>query len=85
MSFLMGYYLGIFDVNFISYEKFLAGFGSVTISLVEPMLYVVKTLFIGNIIDNNDRLSGSIISLGNISESLLTSRIPNLNIDNFLI
>lgn len=40
---------------------------------------------IGNIIDNNDAMSASIVTRRDGSESLLTSRVPNLKLDGLAV
>lgn len=56
---------------------------AVSINLREPALDSCETLFIGHVIHNNDTVCPSVVAAGDGTESLLTSCIPNLQLDYF--
>ncbi len=55
------------------------------INLLEPVRYVIKSLLVGAVIDQNDPHSSFVVSLSDGSESLLASSIPDLQLHSLII
>lgn len=55
------------------------------INLLEPVRYVIKSLLVGAVVDQNDPHSPFVVSLSNSSESLLASSIPDLQLHSLII
>jgi hypothetical protein len=55
------------------------------INLLEPVRYVIKSLLVGAVVDQNDPHSPFVVSLSNGSESLLASSIPDLQLHSLII
>lgn len=58
---------------------------AVPLDFIKPDLYVVKTLLVGNVINNNDSVSTSIKCRSYSSKPFLSSSIPQLQLDYFPI
>ena len=47
-------------------------------NLIHPVAYILKALFIGTIVAENNSVCSFVICLSDRSKSLLTSRVPDL-------
>lgn len=57
----------------------------VLFDLVDPGANIVKSLTIGDIVDNNDSLCASVVGSGQSSEPFLASSVPNLKLDHVVL
>jgi hypothetical protein len=48
---------------------------------MEPLLDIIEGFIVSHIIDDNDTVSTSVVGRGNGAETLLSSSIPNLELD----
>ena len=48
---------------------------------MEPLLDIIERFIISHIIDNNDTVSTSVVGWGDSAETLLSSSVPNLELD----
>lgn len=55
------------------------------VNLFQPVLYIVESLLVGAIVNQDDTHGSFIISLGNSTEAFLTSSIPHLQFNSLII
>jgi len=73
------------EIGLISNQKFVDRLASVSVDLSEPLLHVVEGDFVGDVIDDDDPVSASVIRTGDGTEPLLASSVPNLQLDRFAV
>lgn len=69
-------YLLVGHITLVAYQQLVDTFCGISVNLLEPLLNVVERVHIGDIVDNADAVSTSIIGRGDGSETLLSSRVP---------
>ena len=57
----------------------------IVFQLIEPLLYALESLLLGDVIDQKCSNSSSVIRTCDSTVSLLTSSVPDLSFDNFAI
>jgi hypothetical protein len=67
-------------IALVAYEQLVDAIGGVAINLLKPLLHVVEGVHIGDIVDDADTVSPSVIRTGNGPETLLAGSIPNLEL-----
>ena len=85
ISFFICHLSFIFKVTFSGYQYFTYIFWRIVINLFNPIGYVVKRSAICDGVCKHDSCSTFVVSLRDISESLLTGCIPNLHFYSFII
>lgn len=73
------------QITLVSHDKDHHVGCGVAAHLVDPSLQVQKGGTFGDVVHNDNAICGSVVALGDGSESLLTSGIPNLKLDLFSI
>lgn len=63
-------------IALVAYEKLVDTLGGVSVNLLEPLLDVVEGIHVGNIVDDADAVSTSVVGGSDGSESLLASSVP---------
>jgi len=69
------------QIGFITNEEFVHVLGSVSIDLMQPLLYIIERFLIGNVVDNDNSVSAAVIRRRNGAEPFLTGRVPDLKLD----
>lgn len=66
----------VFHIALVADKQFVDTLGGVTVDLLEPLLHVVERIHIGNIVDNANSMSTTIVGRGDGPETLLSGSIP---------
>lgn len=69
------------QIGLITHQKLVDVLGSVSINLVQPLLYIVEGFLIGDIVDNDNSVGAAIVRRCNGAESFLSGCIPDLELD----
>ena len=80
----MGAYLGysvldnllVGHIALVTDKQLVDALGSVSINLLKPLLDVVERVHVGNIVDDADAVSATVVGRGDGTETLLTSGVP---------
>lgn len=68
----------ISDIALVADEQLVDALGGVAVDLLQPLLHVVEGVHVGNIVDNADAVSATVVGRSDGSETLLTRGIPLL-------
>ena len=89
ISELLGGFVGnlplVFQIALVSNKKLVDVFARIPLNLLQPLLDVVVGNLVSNIKDNDDTVGTAVVRRGNGPETLLTSGIPNLQLDGLTV
>ena len=68
----------VVHIAFVAEDHLLHVGAGVLLDIPDPVLDVVETLLVGNIVDQHDAHGPTVIGRGDGAEPLLTSRVPYL-------
>lgn len=63
-------------IALVADEQLVDALGGVSVDLLQPLLHVVERVHVGNIVDNADAVSATVVRGGNGAETLLAGGIP---------
>ncbi len=63
-------------IALVAHQQLVDALGGISVDLLQPLLHVVEAVHVGDIVDNADAMSTSVVRRGNSSESFLTGRVP---------
>jgi hypothetical protein len=63
-------------IGLVTNQQLVNAFGSVTVNLLQPLLYVVERVHVGNIVDDADAVGAPVVRRCDGSETLLAGSIP---------
>ena len=63
-------------IALVAHEELVDALRSVAVNLLQPLLDVVETVHVGNIVDNADTVSATVVRAGDCAEALLSSCVP---------
>jgi hypothetical protein len=63
-------------IALVANQELVHTLGGVSVNLLEPLLDIVEAVHVGDIVDNADTVSTTIVRRGDGSESLLTGGVP---------
>ena len=66
----------VFHIALVSHKQLVDTLGRITVNFLEPLLYIVERIHVGNIIYNADTMSATVIRRCDGSESLLAGSVP---------
>ena len=63
-------------IALVSDEELVDALSGVSVDLLQPLLHVVEGVHVGNIVDDADAVSTSVVGRGDCAETLLASCVP---------
>merc|ERR1719401_2145346 len=75
----------IHHVALIADENLASTFIDIPVDFVEPIVNVCKRLAIAGVVDQDYAICATVVSTGDRPETLLSSRVPNLQFDGFVL
>ena len=69
------------QIGLVTDQQLVDIFRSVPVNFMQPLLDVVKGIRVRHVIDDNNAVSAAVVGRSDGSETLLSSRIPNLQLD----
>ena len=73
------------EIGLVTDEELVDVFGRVTVDFVQPLLDVVEGLLVGDVVDHNDAVGAAVVAGSDGAEALLSSRVPDLELDGFAV
>jgi len=73
------------QIGLVTDQQLVDVFRGVPVNFVEPLFDIVKGFHVRHIVHHDDTVRTAVVGRGNGSEALLTSGIPNLELDGFLV
>ena len=73
------------SITLVGNEDLGDGGAGVLVYLLQPILNVVEGLLFSAVINQDDSHGSLVVSLGDCSESFLSSSVPNLQLDSLLV
>lgn len=75
----------VFEIALVTNQDLSNVWTSVGLDFVQPVLDILETLSIGDVINQNDSISSFIVSGGNGFESFLPGGIPDMELDGLVV
>jgi hypothetical protein len=69
------------QVTLVAHKQLVDALTGVSVDLLQPLLDVVKGLLVGDVVDDDDAVSAAIVAGRDGPESLLSGRIPDLQLN----
>jgi len=63
-------------IALVAYKELVDTLGGVAVNLLEPLLNVVETVHVGDIVNDADAVSAAVVRRGNGAETLLSGGVP---------
>ena len=73
------------QIGLVADQQLVDVFRGVSVNFVEPLLDIVEGFHVGDIVNHDNAVSSAVVRRRNGSEALLARRVPNLELDRFLI
>jgi len=73
------------QIGLVADQQLVDVFRGVPVNFVEPLFDIVEGFHVGDIVNHDNAMSSAVVRRRNGSEALLARRVPNLELDRFLI
>lgn len=67
-------------IALVADEQLVDALGGVSVNLLQPLLHIVEGIHIGNIVDDADTVSATVVGRSDGTETLLASGVPLLGV-----
>ena len=63
-------------IGLVADQQLVDALGGISVNLLEPLLYVVEGVHIGDIVDDANAVSAAVVRAGDCTETLLSRCVP---------
>ncbi len=69
------------EIALITHKEFVHVFACIPVNFMKPLLDIIEGFIVSHVINDNDTVSPSVVGWGDGTEALLSSSVPNLELD----